>query len=140
MKTLKKILPLIAVIAIVLCAVSCSTVSKEGLWEEATYRRDTELGEGAKTIYVEVVAGEESVTFTIHTDKENLADAMLEHGLVEGENSTYGLYIKKVNGITADYNIDASYWSLTVGGEYSMDGASFTTLTDGAHYEFTYTK
>ena len=140
MKTLKKILPLIAVIALVLCAVSCSTVSKEGLWEEATHRRDTELGEGAKTIYVEVVAGEESVTFTIHTDKENLADAMLEHGLVEGENSTYGLYIKKVNGITADYDIDKSYWGFYKNGEYMMTGVDSTKTSNGEHYELVYSK
>ena len=110
------------------------------LWKDALYIEDKAFGEGAKTIKVEVVAGEKSITFTLKTDKENLADAMLEHSLVEGTNDQYGLYIKKVNGILADYDIDQSYWSLSKNGEALMTGASGTTIADGEKYEFTYAK
>ena len=123
-----------------LFAAACNTVDAEGLWENATYRRDVTLGKGDKTVEVEVKAGEESVTFTIKTDKEILADALLEHDLIEGEDGAYGLYVKKVNGILADYDVDASYWALTVNGEYAMTGMSDTPITDGASYEIVYTK
>ena len=140
MKTvLKRILAAVLILSAI-CLVGCRTVDKESLWNDAIYTTDTELGEGSKIAYVEIIVGENSVTFTIHTDEKYLADALKEHNLVEGEESDYGLYIKKLNGITADYDVDASYWSLTVNGEYSMSGASFTEICDGEHYEFTYTK
>lgn len=135
-----KFLALAMMLVMAFALVSCNTVAKEGLWEEAEYRRDMEFGSGTKTIEVEVIAADESVTFKIHTDKEFLADALLEHGLVEGEEGAYGLYIKKVNGITADYDIDASYWALSINGEYASSGASSTPVVDGEHYEFTYSK
>ena len=118
-----------------------SVVAKdEGLWADAVYTEDKTFGDGAKTVTVDVIAGDKTVTFTVKTDKENLADAMLEHSLVEGDNDQYGLYIKKVNGILADYNIDKSYWSLSKNGEALMTGASGTTIKDGEKYEFTYAK
>ena len=120
--------------------VSSIAAKDDGLWADAVYTEDKTFGQGAKTITVEVIAGDKSVTFTVKTDKENLADAMLEHSLVEGDNDQYGLYIKKVNGILADYNIDKSYWSLSKNGEALMTGASGTKIADGEKYEFTYAK
>ena len=53
----------------VVCLVACADkVDSVGVWEEATYRSDKELGEGAKTIEVEVKVEDQSVTFTINTD------------------------------------------------------------------------
>lgn len=115
-------------------------VPAEGLWEAATYRKDMTFGEGEKKVEVEVKAGDESITFTIHTDKEDLGSALLEHKLVEGEESAYGLYIKKVNGITADYDADQSYWSFCKGGEMQMVGVSETRILGGEHFELVYTK
>ena len=112
-----------------------NSVDKAGKWEDAIYRKDVEFGEGSKTVMVEVRVEEQYVTFTIHTDKEMLGDAMMEHGLVEGEMGTYGLYVKKVNGITADYDIDKTYWALYKNGAYSMTGVDTTKISDGEHYE-----
>ncbi len=138
--TIKITLSLTLALLLALCLVSCNTVDKEGLWENATYRKDMELGKGATTVQVEVKAGDESVTFTLHTDKTTLADALLEHELVSGEEGAFGLYVKAVNGITADYDVDQSYWSLTKNGEMLMTGVSGVTVADGEHYELTYTK
>lgn len=121
--------------------VSCSEPTPtDALWENALYDEDKTFGDGAKTVAVQVIAGEKSVTFTVKTDKETLDDALLEHGLVEGEDGAYGLYVKKVNGILADYDVDQTYWSLSKNGETLMTGVSGETVTDGAHYEFTQTK
>ena len=84
------------VMVILLCLASCNTVDAEGLWEEATYRRDMTFGKGETTVQLEVKVEDSSVTFTINTDKKTLGDALLEHGLIEGDESAYGLYVKKV--------------------------------------------
>lgn len=136
MKT-TKLLALTLLCALLLALVACAPTDP---WQSAIYTADTEIGEGATTIYLDVIVGENKVTFTINTNQTILADALTGSGLVSGENGPYGIYIKVVNGITADYDVDASYWSLTVGGEYSMSGASDITITDGAHYELTYSK
>ena len=78
--------------------------------------------------------------FVVKTDKENVADTLVEVGLVSGENSEYGLYIKVVNGITADYSVDGSYWSLLVNGEMSMVGASSVSVAEGLRVELKKTK
>lgn len=111
-----------------------------GIWADATYTEDKEFGEGAKTIKVEVIADEKSVTFTIKTDAQTLGEALLAHTLVEGEEGQFGLYIKKVNGMLADYDVDGTYWGLTKDGEYVMSGADTTDIADGEHYELTKTK
>ena len=104
-------------------------------WENATYLENTELGKGDKTVVVEVEAGEYSIEFTIHTDKTNLGDALLEHKLIEGDESQYGLYVKKVNGILADYDVDQTYWGFYKNGEMMMVGVSSAEFSDGEHYE-----
>ena len=115
-------------------------IPKTGLWAKALYTSDQTFGTGTKTVMVDVKAGEYSVTLTINTDRDILGDALLDHNLVEGENGQYGLYIKKVNGITADYDIDASYWGFYKGGEYMMTGVDQTRISGGEHYELVYTK
>ena len=135
----KSALSLLLVLTLVFTFIACDKVSAEGKWENATYLSDKSFGKGAITIALEVKVEEQSVTFTVHTDKENLADALLEHGLIEGETSTYGLYVKKVNGITADYDVDSSWWNLQKNGVDTL-GASSVTIADGEHYEFVYQK
>ena len=95
-----------------------------------------------KTITFNVVDAEGvSTSFTITTERAYLADALLDEGLVEGEDSSTGLYVKKVNGIRADYEQgDGAYWALYVDGESSMVGCSSVELADGHIYEFRYTK
>ncbi len=137
-----KKLSLLLIIVLLFAFVSCKNEAEtpDSLWEGALYTEDTAFGEGEKTIAVEVKAGDKSVTFTVSTDAENLADALLAHSLIEGEDSAYGIYIKKVNGILADYDVDGYYWSLTKNGEYLMTGADATEIADGEHYELIRTK
>ncbi len=140
---MKKILSLLTLIALILTLTftlaSCfNTVDAVGLWESATHRRDKTLGAGNTTISVVVEAGENSVTFTVKTDKKNLADALVEHGLIEGEEGAYGLAVYKVNGMEADFTRDNAYWAVYIGEEYAMTGASFIEIEDGAEYRFVY--
>lgn len=108
------------------------------LWSEATYTEDTEIGSGAHTALITVTIDGKSVTITVKSDKDNLAEMLVETGLAEGDESEYGLYIKRVNGVLADYDVDQSYWSLLQNGTPTAVGASAITISDGDAYELMY--
>ena len=118
--------------------VACATVGKTGLWETATYRRDMTLGRGERTLTVEVAAEDEVITFTVKTDKETVGAALLEHELISGEEGPYGLYISAVNGMTADYDADRSYWAFYINGKYANTGVDGTAIDEGAVYRLAY--
>lgn len=140
-KTIHSTVSIVLALVCIVCLASCgNTVDKTGLWENATYLKNTEFGNGAKTVVVEVKAEEQTVTFTIHTDKDTVGAALLEHGLIAGEEGQYGLYVKVVNGITADYDVDQSYWAFYINGEYAMTGVDSTQITEGNTYQLAYTK
>ena len=96
-----------------------------------------QLGEG-KTQFIFTVMDKEGkeTAFDIHTDKTTVGEALLELGLIEGEEGAYGLYVKKVNGITADYDVDQTYWAFYINGEYGMTGVDVTNIEAGATYTF----
>ena len=80
--------------------------------------------------------GIEDVAIDITTEKETVGEALLDEGLIEGEDSQYGLYVKKVNGVLADYNVDGTYWAFYVNGAYGATGVDSTPVEDGATYAF----
>ena len=137
-RTIHSILALLLAIVCIASLASCNTADETDLWANATYRQDTEFGSGAKTVVVEVTAKEQKVTFTIKTDKDTVGDALLEHGLISGEEGQFGLYIKSVNGIVADFDADGSYWAITKNGEDTLS-AKDTLIADGECYELTKT-
>ena len=139
-RTIKTTLSILLALLFTLSLLSCNTVEKTGVWENATYRKDMEFGKGAKTLVVEVKAEENLVTFTIHTDKDTVGEALLEHKLITGEDGPYGMYITSVNGITADYDTDQAYWAFYIDGEYAMTGVDTTEITEGATYQLAYAK
>ena len=136
----KASITIVICLATILCFVGCNQVEKTGVWESATYLSDKEFGNGATTVQLQVKAEDKSVTFTVHTDKKILGDALVEHKLIEGEQGAFGIYIKKVNGILADFDVDGTYWALYKDGEMLMTGADSTEISDGEHYEFVRTK
>ncbi len=95
------------------------------------------LGDGAVQFTFTVVDADGNETnFDIHTDAETVGTALLEQNLIAGDDSEYGLYVKTVNGITADYDTDGTYWAFYVNGEYAMTGVDSTPVEDGAAYAF----
>ena len=135
MKTAKRLTLVLLVLMMTFAFVACADVEKTGAWENATYTSDKSLGEGAKTVTVKVVAEEQTLTFTLHTDKETLGEALGEHGLLLDDN---GL-VHTVNGIYADWDNGGWWWKFTKNGEMMMVGANDTTIADGEQYEFTRT-
>jgi ABC-type transport system substrate-binding protein len=101
----------------------------------------TVKGEGATVFYFNVVDNDGKETkFEIHTDKTTVGEALLELGLIEGDMGDYGLYVKKVNGITAEYEVDGTYWAFYIGDDYGMTGVDMTDIEPGATYAFKVSK
>ena len=140
-KLLKQTVCLIMAAAICICLVSCgNTEENQDVWATATYKENTELGSGKKTFYTDVVAGEKAVKFTVNTDKETVGEALSEIKLIDGEKGPYGLYVKTVNGILADYDKNGAYWAFTKNGESLMTGVDGEKIEAGTNYELTFTK
>ena len=118
MKKSKAILSLICAILCV-CTVLCSC---SGGGNNAT----TAAGTTAP-------AAETTVAYTV-------GEALSSIGLISGEQGDYGLYVKTVNGITADYDKDGTYWAFSVNGELSQKGVDQTYVKNGDIYTFTVTK
>lgn len=98
---------------------------------------DNVLGEGETRFDFTVVDQEgEETQFEIHTDQETVGEALQDVGLIEGEEGEYGLYVKTVNGITADYDKDGVYWAFYVNDEYASEGVDSTKITEGDTYAF----
>ena len=113
--------------------------ASESVWDSAKYKEDTELGEGAVTVKIEVTADNKTVTLTVKTDETNLEKILTANSLVEGDESEFGLYIKSVNGIRADYDLDHAYWSIQKDGAPTPTGANGLTVADGETYALVYT-
>ena len=101
-------------------------------------RPETEDGTKAFTVTVVHKNGEEAL-FSYETDRQYLGAVLLEHGLIQGEQGPYGLMISSVNGETADWNANQSYWALYIGEEYATTGVDTTPVTDGGEYRLVYT-
>ncbi len=137
-KAFKKITLLALCLALVFSFVACG--NNDSVWADATYVSNTEIGQGEKTVKVEVLAEDKTILFTIKTDALTVGAALIENNLIEGEESQYGLYIKKVNGMTADYDVNQTYWAFYVNGEYAVSGIDSTEIDQNATYRLEYAK
>lgn len=122
---LSRVLLLVLIAVMALSVVSCGD------------NTDTETDLTQKTFTFQMVTVDgEITTFTITTEKETVGEALLDEGLIEGEQGLYGLYVKKVNGVLADYEVNGTYWAFYINGAYGATGVDTTRVEDGATYAF----
>lgn len=140
-KSLSLILCIVLIVVMALFTIGCNdnenketTEAKEAV---TTVKDSNVLGEGDSQFMFTVVDKEGNETeFEIHTDKKIVGEALLELDLIAGEDGDYGLYVKEVNGITADYETDGTYWAFYVNGEYATAGVDATEIVEGSSYAF----
>ena len=108
--------------------VETTTAAQTGSTENA--QESNVLGEGSTvfTLTVTDLDGKET-SFEIHTDKETVGEALLDAGLIAGEEGQYGLYV-----ITLDWDKDGKYWAFYIDGEYATTSLDLTDITPGAAY------
>lgn len=136
-KLLSLILSMVLVVAMALFVSGCGDNNNDvqGSNGSTIQSEGGVLGEGTTQFALTVTDKDGNETaFEIHTDKETVGDALLELELIAGEEGDFGLYVKTVNGITADYDVDGTYWAFYINGEYAMTGVSSTTITEGDSY------
>lgn len=134
-KSLKSIILLVVTVLMCTSLAACGGLKNKDVWKEATYTTDIDFGAGDTTIKVDLIAKDKDITFTIHTNCETLGDALREFNLVSGEEGPYGLYVKTVNGIRADYEKDKAYWAFEKEGQTIEVGVDEVTIADGEQYE-----
>ena len=137
MKTaIKTAISVVLSVVFILCLVSCGDkVDATGLWENATYLKDTTVGKGEKTVLVDIEAGDQKITLTVKTDKETLGAALFELGIINDAS-----FFDTANGIKADWNVDKAYWGFYEGEDYMMVGVNDVKISGGEHYRLVYTK
>ena len=137
------ILCMVLIVAMALSTVGCNGSKDSGAASgdagaqagAEVQREGGERGEGSKEFALTVTDKDGNETqFEIHTDKETVGEALQELNLIDGEEGEYGLFVKTVNGITADYDADGVYWAFYVNGEYAASGVDVTQITEGDSY------
>ena len=131
---MKKFLSLILCFVMVLSLAACGGTN-DNADEIKTVTDGQTVGEGAKSFPLTITDKDgNSIQVTVNTDEETVGSALVALGLVQGEESEYGLYVKTVNGITAEYEVDQTYWAFYINGEYAMTGVDQTPIADGETY------
>ncbi len=94
--------------------------------------------EGTKTFTLEVYLedGTLSLSREFTTDALYVGDVLAAEGLVEGDAGPFGLYIKRVNGVFAEYETTGNYWAFYENGTLAARGVDTTPIEDGATYAF----
>lgn len=145
MKNFKRTLvALMLILAMAICFAACNddavtesetTESAKGLWKNAKYREDTEIGDGSKTVKVKIEADGAKITLTVKTDAATLGKALYDAKIINDAS-----FFDTCNGIKADWNADKAYWAFYVGDEYASVGVGETQISGGEQYRFVYTK
>ena len=78
--------------------------------------------------------------FEYSSNAASVGEALVTEGLIEGHETEYGLYIDTVNGITADWDADQTYWAFYINGEYATTGVDGTEIVADTTYGLTLTK
>ena len=143
----KNLAAILLILALVFAIASCSLgdngssggeggdVLEESLWDNATYKESTSLGEGAKTVTVSIEAEEKSVTLTVSTDKATLGEALFELEIIDDPS-----FFSTANGMLASWEEDHAYWAFYQGEEYMMVGVGDAAISGGESYRLVYTK
>lgn len=137
-KVLSFLLCIVLIAAMALGTIGCSdTTANDTVKTVDTMENGKVYGEGSTEFTFMVVDTEgKEVQATIRTDKTTVGEALLDLGLIAGEDGEYGLYVKTVNGTTLDYDKDGKYWAFYIDGEYAMTGVDSTEITAGSVYSF----
>lgn len=136
-KNMKKLLGLLLALVMALSLAACASVGDEQKEPDGVVANGATVGTGAKTFAVEVTDGEGKVTaFTVKSDEKTVGAALLALGVIAGDDSQYGLYVKTVNGITADYDKDQTWWGFYIDGVSASAGVDSTDIVEGSTYGF----
>ena len=131
MKNKKLLVALIAFVAVIALVV--------GIWFATRPAAPAEepAGDTLKFTVIVVHADGEEKTFNYETEGGNLGPVLVEKGLLGAADG--GLYTT-VDGVTADWNVDQSWWAFYIGEEMAAYGMDDAVIHDGDVFKLVYTK
>lgn len=101
------------------------------------FNKTNPASRGQKEITIQVIIpDEDDQEFVITTEAYTLRQALEEHNLIKGQESTVGFYITEVNGRRAD-DLKQEWWCITKDGENVIAGVDLINIRDKDKYELT---
>ena len=134
----KKLTALLLTLTLLFALTACTVTITDGNLADDDDVISSEIEEASDEITITVaVTFPDGTTkdYEIETDAEFLRGALEDEDLVEGEESQYGLYVHKVDGVSDE---DGYYWAFYKDGEYLMTGVDTTPIADGDKFEIKY--
>jgi len=96
------------------------------------------VGEGATSVTLLVTMPDGTQTSReVRTDKETLGEALRDCNIIVCDEAGF---VTTVDGVTADYSADQSYWAFYIGGEYATHGVDEEIVAEGGTYALEYAK
>lgn len=137
MKTTKKLFSLFLALVLALSLAACAKPAETPTVPTGIPADGTSFGTGNKAFTFEMVDLDGTkYTYAIHTDAETVGEALQNLGLIQGDTSEYGLFVKTVCSVTLDYDKDGAWWALYENDVSSPVGVDQVSVTDGAVYAF----
>ena len=133
-KNVLKFMLLAITLAMFLSITGCNGSAGPG---EAT--EENSIGEGGTSFSVKVTDNEDVTTlWIVYTDEETVGDALYVAGLVEGEHTDFGLMIRSVDGLVADFDANGAWWGFFINEELAAVGVSDTIIESDEEYALVY--
>jgi len=137
-KILSMLLLLALTAAIALFAIGCNGNNDEATVTtapESTEDAPEVRGEGETEFSFKVVTAD-GVTkeYTVKTNKAKVGDALLDAGLIKGEQGQFGLYVTEVDGEYHKYEEDGMYWAFYENESYAALGVDSTEINTDVVY------
>lgn len=134
-KTISVLIAMLLMLLMCACGANNTPDEDKVLYPEAA-QSVVELGKGNKQFHFTAVGADGTeYKFIISSDKTYVGEALEELGLLEGSEGEFGLYVNKVNGIYAQYEVTGTYWAFYVDGVYASAGIDMTEITENTAYE-----
>ncbi len=131
----KKMIGLLLIAVMMMGFAACGAPAEDEI-ELITVTDGETIGEGGTEFPLTITdADGVSIQITVKTDETTVGGALVKLGLIAGDDTEYGLYMKTVNGITLDYEQDGLYWAFYIDGAYAVTGVDMTDIAAGSAYE-----
>ena len=125
---MKRMISLLLALAMVFVLTACGAKEEAPATDAASF----------KVVVTDLEGNETAFEYT--SSAASVGEALVAEGLIEGHETEYGLYIDTVNGITADWDNDQTYWAFYINGEYATTGIDGTEIVADTTYGLTLTK
>ena len=142
MKTVKKLLSLIIVLALclgVFCACANKGETPATSAPTQTTSAPTEAEEKVTFVFAVTDKDGKTVEHEITTSEKFLADALIEQGILKADEKESGIYTS-IDGMVAYWDDGNAWWKIVKDGEMTNDGMNELPIANGDRYEAIYTR